>query len=67
MRAQGLRMSREEFEQALANAVGGLMVADQGADERTNEALTAIFTYGRTAEREAEARAAFSAHSSHSV
>ena len=61
MMPSGFRMEREDFERALANALDGLLVTDQGADDRTNDALTAIATRGTTPERVAEARAAFSA------
>lgn len=61
MMPSGSRMGREDFDQALANAVAGLIVTDQGADDRTNDALTAIALLGNSPSREAEARAAFAA------
>jgi len=35
-------MDRDDFERALANAADGLIVTDQGADDRLLEALDAI-------------------------
>ena len=61
MMPAGSRMERDDFERALANAVEGILTTDQGADDRTNDALTAIATLGATPERIAEARAAYAA------
>ena len=42
MMPTGSRMDRDDFERALANAADGLIVTDQGADDRLLEALDAI-------------------------
>ena len=55
MMPAGTRMDRNDFERALADASSGVLTTDQGADNRTTDALTEIATLGATPEREAEA------------
>lgn len=52
-------MTPDEFAEALRLATAGEVRTDTGADDRTNDAVTAIAILGATSDRVAEARAAF--------
>ena len=59
MRLEASPMTVEEFEDALEQASRGVIMTDLGANEQLNEILDTIVFEGWTAEREAQARAAF--------